>query len=158
MRRNLSGLFVATAAIALLGASSATQASFYGVFPDAIRCDITDNPSLGSAIFIINSQNQAGVTLYRTIAPSSNTDYVFNGDGTFNSENYPHATNCDNMSISAIIAAGRARYFSDSSGVAVSSGAMVYFNLSACPSGWTRQVQLDRVINPDQPMVLCRKD
>lgn len=37
-------------------------------------------------------------------------------------------------------------------------GQMSYFNLSSCPSGWTQQVQLDRTINPDTPMVLCRKD
>lgn len=142
---------------AALGGAAA-HASFYGDFPDAIQCDITDNPSLGSAIFIINSRNQAGVTLYRTIAPAATTDYVFNADGTFNSKNYPNATNCDNASISSIVAAGRARYFSNSSGESVSSGAMIYFNLNACPSGWTRQVQLDRTINPDQPMALCRKD
>lgn len=153
-----SGLFAVALTAATLSGGTIAQASFYGDFPDAIRCDITDNPSLGSAIFVINSRNQAGLTVYRHTAFTANTDYNFNSNGTFNSKNFPNATNCDNASIADIVSAGRGRFFSDTSGVSVTTGAMVYFNLSACPTGWTRQVQLDRVINPDQPMVLCRKD
>ena len=146
------------AAVALLMGTGPARASFYLDFPDAFRCDITDNPALGSVIFVIDSRNTAGITLYRTNAPAGLSDYVFNGDGSFNSKNYPHATSCDNQSLANIVAAGRGRFFSDTSGVSVPAGAMMYFNLAACPASWTRQIQLDRTINPDQPMVLCRKD
>ena len=137
------------------------QASIIGDFPDVIVCDYT-SPNVGPHVFYLVAQlaTQSDNLVYRAISPTTDRQFSFNSDGTFNSSlNITSTTDCDNQSLQQIEAAGNARFFSETSmGADVPAGAMTYFNLAACPGGWTQQVQLNPVSTPDQPMVLCRKD
>lgn len=152
-------LNVATLAVAAgLMLAMSVRAEMPAQIPEAILCTYASGtPSVTGPrwYYIIRRDDSNGDLNYRH--PTFNgvqTDLFFNGDGTWaSSVNVPTPNNCTNKSIDQLIADGQTRSFGSPM-----SGAMIYFNLSACPSGWTRQVQLNSATNPDQPMVLCRKD
>ncbi|MBO6561529.1 MAG: hypothetical protein JJ959_13380, partial [Nisaea sp.] len=102
----------------------------------------------------------SGLVRYRhtySVGISQNVDYDFNADGSFNANTNSPNSNCDGASLSSLISSGAA-FYTRNQLVSGTSGQMSYFNLETCPESWTRQIQLNRTINPDTPMVLCRKD
>ena len=156
-------LMAATAVCALTALpDSDAEASIVDNFPDVIVCNIVSGPSTGPAVFrlVAKQVGDGDRLIYRLPNPDTRSQVKFNPDGSFSiSENISAPTDCENQSLQQIEAAGNARFFAESStGADLPAGAMTYFNLAACPGGWTQQVQLDPVSTPDQPMVLCRKD
>ena len=157
-------LVMAAAAVCALTAlpDSDAEASIIGSFPDVIVCNFFGAPNDGPHIFYLIAQeaNQSDRIFYRIPNSANDPQFLFNPDGSFFAkQNVNPSTDCDNLSLAQIEAAGQARFFAETGGCAtIPAGAMTHFNLAACPGGWTQQVQLNPVSTADQPMVLCRKD
>lgn len=124
-----------------------------GTFPDVLKCTGTNDSN--ERIYRVNSKlSPSGEVFYRHV----DVLYSFNSDGTFSSSVNSPLSDCDNQSVTALVSADKAFFLRNQPVQTGAAGQMSYFNLAACPSGWTQQIQLDRTINPDSPMVLCRKD
>lgn len=151
-----------TLAFLILGYSSAASHAESGIideYPDVLNCTSTSG-SIERIYRIVSKVPSSGVVAYYHVYNpdlDANVAYLFNGDGTFNANEHSSNSNCDGSTLASLISSGAAFYTrnQDTSGT---SGQISYFNLSECPDEWTRQIQLDRTINPDEPMVLCRKD
>ena len=160
----MRNLLMAAAAVCALTAlpDSDAEASIIGNFPDVIVCNYFGVPNAGPRVLSLAAQveNQDNRITYRIASTVALPQLIFNADGSFFAkDNISIATDCDNQSLQQIEAAGRARFFAEAgTGADLPAGAMTYFNLAACPGGWSQQVQLAPVSTPDQPMVLCRKD
>ena len=149
-------------AILALGLSAATAYAEDGIieeYPDVLNCTATSD-STQRVYRIVSKEGSSGLVRYRhaySVGISQNVDYDFNADGSFNGNTNSPNSDCDGASLSSLISSGAA-FYTRNQDVSGTSGQMSYFNLEACPDSWTRQIQLDRTINPDTPMVLCRKD
>lgn len=156
-----------TAAILAGWTGTADAGALYPDWPDAIICSRTDSsgPAFGTKYTFLHSLNEGtavfdGYAIFRRAEPSLVNDYYFNSDGTSNghsSGSYLDYTDCAGKSIAQLVDGGQAVNFGGG-GDAMPAGAMTYFNLTECPAGWTRHLQLERSIQPDAPMLLCRKD
>lgn len=124
-------------------------------WPDALKCTVT-NPSSSEAVYYLNYIDDAnGKTGYRRANPDNFYDIQFNQDKTFSGYfgGVIVASDC-NKSISQLYTDEQAIDFGDGS---VESGAVVLFNDTGCPSGWTRQLQVEGSDN-DFGGVTCSKD
>ena len=152
-------------AVALSNISTTAVAGIFGSqYPDVIVCN---SATSGPRSFYImgNFANLGNLLVYR-IPPRTGTadasQVLYNSDatGSYNSEDDMLAdSDCLNVSLADIAARGDAYDFVDpASGGNVPSGALLQFNLANCPSGWTRQVQVNAAGSNDNDVLLCRKD
>jgi hypothetical protein len=147
-------ILAAAAAVALTGLAQTAQAGqLLDGWPDAIKCDVT-NPASGELVFYLAYIDDANSkTGYRFSQPNNFYDVQFNQDQTFSGYfgGVIVASDC-NKSISQLYTDGQAIDFSG-----ISTGAVVLFNDTNCPSGWTRQLQVEGS-NNDFAGVTCSKD
>lgn len=155
LQKLISGSLICLAGT-LASMGSMAQDGIIDTYPDAIKCTHAGSSDL---IFRINYRNvSSGEVGYRRVdSAGAARSYIYNIDGSFNSSIGTVSSTCDNQSLSQLKAAGDAFYLRDQSSSGT-SGQMSYFNLNACPSGWTQQIQLDRTATSDSPMVLCRRN
>ncbi len=122
-------------------------------YPDAVLCMGTSDAFV--RVYYVQGMGSGTVNYFH-----GGVLVRFNYNGSFNAGT--PASDCDGQSLSQLLTAEKAFYLRNDigsgGGSSVESGQMAYFNLVSCPSTWTQQIQLDRTINPDSPMVLCRKD
>ncbi len=149
-----NAILAVLAAVSLIAfGSQANAGQLLSGWPDAIKCNVT-TPNDGEAVFYLNYINHPVSTFngYRRSNPNTFYDLQFNQDGTFNSYNGGlSASNC-NKSITQLYTDGQAIDFDG-----LPSGAVILFNASSCPAGWTRQLQVAGSGN-DFDGVTCSKN
>jgi len=119
--------------LSLTSFGSGSGGSMKPNFPDALLCA----GSAGSIYLYLSYMATDGTVNYRGITTNAYS-LVFTSAGAYSSySGSDYVSNCANKSISQLIADKRAFNFTGGGNGATPTGAIMAFDLAACPTGWS---------------------